>query len=177
MKLVRSKCPSQSASTPGTAAIASTLASPSAVSICGITIVRSCKRGDLGDDIAALVVVVREAERRAAPARRRIARARDDVRGFVGRADHRHHDADRADVERARDEVIFAARHAHHRHDAEAPAQRELGLERLEAEPRVLHVVEHEFRAGVAADLRHAGRKELEDHRAERASRPPQAWS
>ena len=41
MNFVRSKCPIQSASTPGTAAMRSTLARPSAVSIWGITIVRA----------------------------------------------------------------------------------------------------------------------------------------
>ena len=137
MKLVRSKWPSHSASTPGTAAIASTLAQ----ALGGLDLRDHhralVQRGHLGDDVAALVVVVREAERGAAAARGRIARAGDDVRGLVGRADHRHHDAHRADVERAGDEVILAARHAHHRHDVEAAAQRELRLQRLEAQSPV----------------------------------------
>jgi hypothetical protein len=100
------------------------------------------------------VIVVREPEGRAAPSRRRITRARDDVRGFLGRSDHRHHDAHRPHVERACDEVIFAARHPHHRHQVESPAQRELSLQSLEGQSRVFHVEQHEFRAGVAADLR-----------------------
>ena len=124
------------------------------------------QRRDLLRDVAALIVVVREAERRAAPPGRRIARARHDVRRFLGGADHRHHHAQRADVERAGDEVILAARHAHHRHDVEPATERHLRLERLEREPGVLHVVEHELGAGVAADLRDARREELEDHRA-----------
>ena len=58
-------------------------------------------------------------------------------------------------------------RHAHQRHDAERAAQRELRLQRLEAGAGVLHAVEHELGAGVGADARHAGREELEHHRAE----------
>ena len=122
---------------PGTAAIASTLARPSAVSICGITIVRSCSAAIFAATSPPCVVVVREAERRAAASGRRIARAgRRCARASSARADHRHHHAHRADVERAGDEVIFAARHAHHRHDAEPAAQRELVLQRLEARAR-----------------------------------------
>ena len=138
----------------------STLPRPSTVSICAITIVRACSAAIFRDDIAALRnrrARIRNAG--AAAALRRIARARDDVRGLVRRADHRHHDAHRADVERAGDEVIFAARHAHHRHDRRAPAQRELRLQRLEAEAGVLHVEQDELSAGVLAELRQAGRK------------------
>ena len=72
------------------------------------------------------------------------------MRRLVLRADHRHHDAERADVERTRDEVIFAARNARHRHDAEPAAQRDLRLQCLEAEPGVLHVEHHELGAGIA---------------------------
>jgi hypothetical protein len=73
------------------------------------------ERRDLGFEVAGFVVIVREAERGAPAAKRRITGARDDGRGFVGRPHHRHHHAERADIERAGDEVIFAARDAHHR--------------------------------------------------------------
>ena len=124
------------------------------------------QRRDLEDDVAALVVIVREAERRAAASLRRIAGAGDDVLGFGRRADHRNHHSQRAHVERAGDEVIFAARNARHGHDVEPATQRALRLQRLEAEPGVLHVVEHEVGAGVPADLRQARREEFEHHSA-----------
>jgi len=89
---------------------------------------------------------------------------------LLGGAHHRHHHAERADVERASDEGVFAARHPHHRDDAESAAQRELVFQRLEAQSRVLHVEHHVIRAGVAADLREASREALENHRAERRS-------
>jgi hypothetical protein len=125
------------------------------------------QRCDLGADVAFAIVVMREAERRATPAGGRIARARHDVGSLLSGADHRHHDAHRAQIERTGDEVILAARHAHHRDDRQPAAQCELRLERLEAEPGVLHVEQHEFRARIQADLRQSGREELEHHRAE----------
>ena len=128
------------------------------------------QRFDLGSHVAAAVVVVRKTECRAAASERRIPRARHDMRRFLGRADHRHHDAHCADVECLRDEVIFAARHAHHRHDVEPAAQRELRLQRFEAETRVLHVEQHELGAGVFADLRQPRREEFEHHGAVGAS-------
>jgi hypothetical protein len=73
-------------------------------------------------------------------------------------------------VERAGDEMVFTSRHPDHRHDRQPAAERELHLQCLEIEPRVLHVVEHEVRAGVAAELRDAGRKELEDQRTDRTA-------
>jgi hypothetical protein len=84
--------------------------------------------------------------------------------------DHGHHDSERADIQRPGNEMIFAARNADHRHQIEAATQRELVLERFELEPRVLHIVEHEFGAGIPADLRQAGREEFEDHSAARAA-------
>ena len=118
MKLVRSKWPSHSASTPA----------------------NRCDRLDVGESLDGFDLRNdqrprvhrgdlrrprrRRCSRRARSRRprrarpeRRIAGAGDDVRRLVRRADHRHHDAERADVERARDEVVFAARHPHQRHE------------------------------------------------------------
>ena len=53
------------------------------------------------------------------------------------------------------------------RHQIEATAECELCLHGLEADARVLHVIEDEFGASPAADRRVAGREELERHRAE----------
>ncbi len=124
-------------------------------------------RGDLALDVAPFVVVVREAERSTTPPGWRIARARHDVPGLLGRPDHRHHHAEGADIQRAGDEMVFTARHANHRDDPQTPAQRGLRFQRLEAESRVLHVEQHVLGARIAAQLRQAGREELEDHRAE----------
>ena len=120
MKFVRSKCPTQSASTPGTAAIALDVGETLGGLDLGDHHRSRVECGDLGDDVAACVVVVRESERGAAAALRRIARARDDVRSLLGGADHRHHHAHRADIKCAGDEMIFAARHAHHRHERQS---------------------------------------------------------
>ena len=65
MKFDRSKWPTHSTSMPSTAAICSTFSSPRSVSICAMTSVRACRRRDLVADVAAEVVAVREAERRA----------------------------------------------------------------------------------------------------------------
>jgi hypothetical protein len=62
--------------------------------------------------------------------------------------------------------MVFAARHAHHRDDAGAAARGRQHLERLEAEPAMLHVVDGVLRAGIAQNLRNARDEELEDHRA-----------
>ena len=91
---------------------------------------------------------------------------------LLGGADHRHHHAERADVERARDEVIFAARHAHHRHDVEPAAERELRLQRLEAEARVLHVVEHESAPALRQICGMPGEKNSNTIAPKRACRP-----
>ena len=112
-----------------TAAIASTLARPSAVSICGITIVRSCSAAIFATTSPRLVVVVREAEGGAAASRAADSACRTRCAAASSAVpDHRHHHPHRADVECAGDERIFAAGHPHHRHDAEPAAERELLL-------------------------------------------------
>src|SRR5688572_8214182 len=125
-------------------------------------------RSHLLDHITALVVVVREAERGAAPSFGRVAGEGDYALGLFGRVDERHHDAEGAGIERARGEMIFNGRNAHERRYAERPAERELRLERLVADTGVLHAVHDELSAGVGADARDPGGEELEHHRAER---------
>src|SRR3989337_915617 len=66
--------------------------------------------------------------------------------------------------------MIVVRGNADERHKIEPTAECELRLHRLEADARVLHVVENEFGAGLAADRRVAGREELESHRADRTA-------
>src|ERR1700682_2193850 len=113
---------------------------------------------------------MRESERGASSALRRVARARNVVLRLGTGPDHRHHYSERADVQRPGDEMIVAARHASHRQEVEPATPGELGLQGFEFEPRVLHVVEHELGAGILADLRQTRREELEDHGAARAT-------
>ena len=122
---------------------------------------------DLLGDRPGHEVVVRRAERRAAPAGRWIARPLHDVARLLDRLDHRHHHADGAGIEHARDVLVGGRRHPHERHDVETAAQRDLRLDRLEADAAVLHVEQHELGAGRVADLRQARRHELPRHRAE----------
>src|SRR5215510_534184 len=125
--------------------------------------------GDLLGHAARQVVVVRrDAERRAAPAVRRIPRIGDDRLRLLSGLDHRDHDPHRAGVEHAGDEVILRRGDPNHRHEADAPAGSELRLHRLDARAAMLHVVEQELGAGGLHDLREARREELERHRAER---------
>ena len=117
------------------------------------------QRGDLRGEIAALVVVVRETERRAAPARRRIARARDDVRASsavptIGTI------TPNAPTSSARAmNVIVAARHAHQRDDVEPAAQRDLRLQRLEAQARCAPCRRARIRRPRCGDLRQPGER------------------
>jgi hypothetical protein len=117
-------------------------------------------------DVAARVVVLRNAEGCAAPALRRVVRRLGDAARFLGALHHRHHDPIGADIQRARHEVVLAARHAHERLDADAAAAGRQHLQGLEAQARVLHVEERELAARGLQHLRHAGREEFEDHRA-----------
>ena len=64
----------------------------------------------------------------------------DDPLGFCGIADHRHHDAVRAHIERAGHEMIFGCRHADQRCDRQPAGRRQHLLDRLEADPGMLHV-------------------------------------
>ena len=66
--------------------------------------------------------------------------------------------------------MIVACRHAHERHQIEAAAACELYLHGLEADARMLHVIEDEFGAGFAANRGIAWREELERHGSERAA-------
>ncbi len=123
--------------------------------------------GDLVDRRPGSVIVMRHAEAGASDAMRRVAGERDDVLGLGDGFHHRHHDAHGAGIEAAGDKVVLRRRHAHHRHDIQPAAGRHLRLDRVDAGAAVLHVVEHELRAGGGGDLRHAGREELEHHGAE----------
>ena len=165
MKFERSKWPTQSTSTPSTAAIASTCSSPRSVSI-GDDHGARVRLGDLLADIAAEVVALSEAERRPAPADRWIAARLDDGTRLGGGFDHRDHHAARAEVERSCEPGVLASRHAHHRLDRQAAAGGEQPVQRLVAQAGVLHVVENELAARVGQDAGHARREEFEDHRA-----------
>ena len=66
--------------------------------------------------------------------------------------------------------MIVAGGNAHQRHQIEPAAERELRLHGLEADTRMLHVIEDEFGAGFAADRGVAGCEELERHRSERTA-------
>src|SRR5207245_430326 len=61
-------------------------------------------------------------------------------------------------------------RNTYERHQVEPAAECELRLHRLEADAGMLHVVQDEFGARLAADRRIARREELERHGAERAA-------
>ena len=121
---------------------------------------------DLVGDVATGVVVVREAEGRAAPAVRRIPRGLDHLPRLRGRLDHRHHHAGHTHVQRPRDVGVLAARHPHHRLDRQAPVGRDEPLQGLEPEPGVLHVVDREATARLREHRRDPGGEEFEDHRA-----------
>ena len=116
---------------------------------------------------AALVIVMRHAEGRAAPARRRIAGRGDDLACLCRGLDHRDHDAHCAHIQAARNEVILQGRNPDHGHKADAAASGDLALERLDGDAGMLHVEQDKFRAGRLGDLRHAGCEELKDHGAE----------
>ena len=69
--------------------------------------------GELVENGAARVMVVRDAERHAALALRRVFHAVEDRARFLRVVHHRHHDAFGAHVHGAGDVVIFLRRHAH----------------------------------------------------------------
>jgi hypothetical protein len=120
---------------------------------------------DLVAHVAAEVVALCEAERRTAPARRRITAGLHDRLRLLGRLHHRDHHAARAEVERACNERVLAAGDPDHRLYGQAAATGEQPLQRFEAEASVLHVVEHKTASRIGQDGRHAGREELEHHR------------
>ena len=117
-------------------------------------------------DIAAGVIVMRHAERRAAHALRRIAAPRGDLPRLRPGLEHRHHDAHRAGIENRRDQVVVTARHPRHRHDIEAARSRDLHLDRLDPDAAMLGVEQGEIGPG-RVERRHQPRGEkLERHRA-----------
>jgi hypothetical protein len=126
---------------------------------------RVCLSDLVGLSAALIVVVRRNIERGAAAACRWVSRAVNDCLRLLGRLDHGHHDTKRTDVERPRDVVIVARWDARERHKIEPAAESELCLHCLEADARVVHVVENEFGACLAADRRVAGREELDRSR------------
>ena len=113
---------------------------------------------------------MRDAEAKAAAAFGSIAARGDQRLGLLARFDHRHHDAERARVE-------HRARSGDRRTPARAPSARcrrrartRLRLDGLDADAAVLHVEQHELRAGGGEHRRQAGREELERHHAERGA-------
>ena len=68
------------------------------------------------DDIAARVVVVRDAESSAAAAGGWVLHRLGDESRLLRALHHRHHQAHGSQVENSREKVVFRRRHAHHRH-------------------------------------------------------------
>ncbi len=122
---------------------------------------------DLVGDASADVIVGRKAERRAAPARGRIAGAGDDVLRLLGGTDHGRHDPHDTEVERARNVVVLVGWYPRHRHQVDAAACRHLVLDGFVTVPGMLHVEEQELRSRRFHDLRQAGNQELPAETAE----------
>ena len=125
------------------------------------------QRSDFRLDLAAAIIVLRDAEGGATPPLWRIVRRLDDAPRLANALHHRHHHAMRTDIERAGEKVVLAARHPDHGRDVDSATGCEQHLQRLEAEPGVLHVEQRELAGRGLQHLRHARREELEHQRAE----------
>jgi hypothetical protein len=106
--------------------------------------------------------VVRRSKDSTAPPRRRVSSPGDDVARLRRSFYHWEHHAERADVQRPRHELVLEGRHTHQWNDVQSAAIGNLLLDRVDAGARVFHIEEHEFRSGLACDLRKPGGEELE---------------
>ena len=113
------------------------------------------------------VVVMRDAERDAAPAGGMYLREDTSSARLVGRVDHRHHHGLRAHVGGARDLIVCLGGHAHDRRELRRLEISHRTLDRLEAEAGMLGVEQDEIAAGASQDMADAGSCELDDEMAE----------
>ena len=156
-------------STPSTATISSARSMASADSNCTITMVASLSAAMSFRRRKAAVLQMRERQAGAALAERRKFRRLDHRARFLGRADARRDDAERAAVEHPRDIVRGVAGHANESRDAGAQSRQADLPGGLDREAGVLHVdIEHVETGGLGDSARSRRRAP-----AARSSRPP----
>ena len=120
-------------------------------------------RGELVGDRARPIAVVRHLERHAAHALGIVLHRIDDVPRFVGRADHRQHQALGAHVHGAGDVMVLLGRNADDDRQLRRLEIADGALHRLEMEAGMLEVEEHEVAPGRLQDVADAGGRELDD--------------
>ena len=123
--------------------------------------------GELVLDRAGPVAVMGDLEGHAAAAFGRVLDGVEDRLGFLGRTDHRQHDALGAHVAGPRDVMVLPGGAAHDGRQLGRLHVAQHALHRLEAEAAVLHVEQHEIAPGRLHDMADAGRGELDDEMAE----------
>ena len=123
--------------------------------------------GEFVGDRARPVAVMGDLQGDAALARRVILHRVDDVANLVDIADHRQHQTLGAHIHGAGDVMVFARGHAHDRRQRRRLEIADRALDRLETEAGMLQVEQDELAAGRFQDVADAGRRELDDERAE----------